>query len=228
MNFLYNVIDLTYMLDENTPGWDKSCFFRMPTIIDYSDCSTDVKFRTHKITTTAGVGTHIDAPIHCSPGGLTIDMIPIQSLIVPCIVIDVSEQADEQYRVSVTDLKVFEKAYGIISQGSLVIVRTGWDKYWSNAEHYCNNYKFPSITLEAAHFLLVRGIVGLGVDTLSADRPIDEYRVHEAVLGAGKYLIENIANSDQLPKKGSFIGIFPLKLKDGSESPIRLIGFIPK
>ncbi len=228
MSFPYTLIDLTHTLDENAPGWNESCSFRMPMAIDYGDCSTDVKFRAHRIATTAGMGTHMDAPVHCSPGGATIDMLPLESLIVPCVVIDVSAQADERYRVSVVAVEAFENVHGVIPEGSLVIIRTGWDRYWSDPEHYRNNYQFPSITVEAARFLLARGIVGLGVDTFSADRPIDEFRVHEAVLGAGKYLVENIAHSDQLPPVGAFVGIFPLKLKGGSESPIRLIGFIAK
>lgn len=228
LKFPYALIDLTHTLDENAPGWNESCSFRMSVAIDYGDCSTDVKFRAHRIATTAGMGTHMDAPVHCSPGGATIDVLPLESLIVPCVVIDVSAQADQEYRVSVADIEAFEKTHGTISEGALVIIRTSWDRYWSDPERYRNNYQFPSITVEVARFLLTRGMIGLGVDTFSADRPVDEFRVHEAVLGAGKYLVENIAKSDQLPPVGAFVGIFPLKLKDGSESPIRLVGFMSK
>lgn len=79
---------------------------------------------------------------------------------------------------------------------------------------------------EAAHFLLSRKIVGLGIDTLSPDRPDNGYPVHAALLGAGKYIIENIANADSLPSVGSFILALPIKIKEGTEAPIRLIALI--
>jgi kynurenine formamidase len=56
---------------------------------------------------------------------------------------------------------------------------------------------------------------------------VDEFRVHGAVLGAGKYLVENIKDAHLLPPAGSFVGVFLLKIKEASESPIRLVGFIP-
>ena len=228
MKFPYKFIDLTHALDDSAPGWNATCGFKMEMFLDHDQCDTDVKFRGHKITMTAGMGTHMDAPVHCIPGGHTIDQLPLTDLIVPCVMIDSSGRADENYRFSVKDIEAFETVHGPIAPGSLVIVNTGWQQHWGDAERYRNNYQFPSITIEAAQLLLQRNVVGLGVDTFSADRPVDEFRVHGAFLGAGKYLVENIKDAHLLPPVGSFVGVFPLKLKDGTESPIRLVGFIPE
>ncbi len=227
MKFPYTLIDLTHTLDESAPGWNPRCTFNMNIAIDYEQCDTDVKFRAHKIIMTAGMGTHMDAPAHCIPGGCSVDQLSLIDLLVPCVMIDVSKRADEHYRFSVGDIEAFEKMHGIIPAGSLVVVNTGWQQHWGNAERYRNNYQFPSITIEAAQVLLERNVVGLGVDTFSADRPVDDFRVHGAFLGAGKYLVENIKDAHLLPPIGSFVGVFPLKIKGGTESPIRLVGFVP-
>jgi len=227
MKFPYRLIDLTHTLNESVPGWNEWCTFKMDLMLDYADCTTDVKFKGHKIATTTGMGTHMDAPAHCFQGAATIDQLPLEILLVPCVMIDISTHADAHYRVSVDDVETFERTHGAIPTGSLVIIRTGWDAHWSDPEQYRNNYEFPSITVEAARLLLLRGIGGLGVDTFSADRPVDEFGVHEAVLGAGKYLVENIANADQLPPVGSFVGVFPTKIGGATESFVRLVGFIP-
>lgn len=69
--------------------------------------------------------------------------------------------------------------------------------------------------------------MGLGIDTLSPDRPNEGYPVHRTLLSAGKYIIENIANSEQLPPTGSFVLALPLKIRQATEAPMRLIGLLP-
>lgn len=132
----------------------------------------------------------------------------------------------ERYSLTVADIQEFENQYGCISAGSFVLIRTGWEQFWPIPARYHNNYIFPSVSLDAAHYFLERNIVGLGIDTLSPDRPDNGYPVHAALLGAGKYIIENIANSHLLPATGSYVLILPLKIKDGTEAPVRLIGLI--
>lgn len=222
----YKIIDLSHTLDECIPSWNGGCGFQHEIILDYSECTTDVKFRVQRIKMEAGIGTHLDAPAHCIPEGVTIDQLPITDFNMPCVMIDVSEQAHERYRVSVDDIQSFEKKYGRIQPGSFVMIRTGWEKYWDQPEKYRNNHIFPSVSREAAEFLLERQIAGLGIDTLSPDRPEDGYPVHAALLGGGKYIVENAANLSELPPCGSFILALPLKIKDGTESPVRLIALL--
>ncbi|MES1222533.1 MAG: cyclase family protein, partial [Bacteroidota bacterium] len=137
-------------------------------------------------------------------------------------------KAHENFRVSIEDILDFEKMYGVIPRNSLVIIYTGWSKHWSDAQKYRNNLIFPSITSDAAHLLLDRYIVGLGVDTLGPDIPTHGFPVHKALLNAGKYIIENIANAEKMPPLGGWCIGLPLRIKDAAESPMRLIGLIPK
>lgn len=223
--FPYKIIDLTHALDSVTPTWDGSCGFEHCLTCDY-DPNAAYQFKIHKITMKEGIGTHMDAPAHCNPSGLTVDLIKLEDLIVPCVVIDVSAAAHDTYSLSVQDVVCFEQAHGPIGQGSFVMVRTGWDQYWGNADKYRNNHKFPAISKEAAQELLQRGVAGIGIDTLSPDRGDEGFPVHKLFLEAGKYIIENVANLAAMPPTGALIEALPLKIKSGTEAPIRLIGLI--
>lgn len=222
----FQMIDLTHAIDENIPFWDDSCGFHHNIKLDYSDCVGDVKFRLTEIKMDTGIGTHLDAPCHFIPNGMTVDQLPINQLIAPCVVIDVSKSAHERYSVSFQDIKDFEKQHGEIIKGQFVMIRTGWELFWNEPEKYRNNHLFPSVSKEAALYLLEKNIAGIGIDTLSPDRPEDGYLVHQALLGAGKYIVENAANLDKLPIVGSHILALPIKIKNAAEAPIRLIALI--
>lgn len=217
-------IDLTHTIEESMASWDGSCGFKSTVTLDYVGCTTDVKFRVMEFHLQAGIGTHIDAPSHCIPGGLTIDRLCLADLYMPCVVIDVSDKAHARYSVTPDDILSFEKTYGPIGQNSCVMIKTGWEQFWHEPEKYRNNLVFPAVSAEAAVALLDRGARALGIDTLSPDRPEEGYPVHQAFLGAGKVLIENVANLDQMPPCGGFILALPLKVKGATEAPLRLIG----
>lgn len=227
MKFPFNVIDLTHVLSSDVPTWDMSCGFQCDDTLDYIDCSTDVKFRVQNLKLPAGLGTHIDAPAHCFKEGKSVAQISLKQLIAPCVVVDVSPKAHETYQCSLLDIETHEQEYGKIPRKAFVIIYTGWSKYWENAKQYRNNLQFPSVSKEVALLLLEREIVGLGIDTLSPDVEHSGYPVHHALLGADKYMIENIANTQALPRIGSFIMALPLPIVDGTEAPIRLIGLVP-
>jgi len=226
MIFPYKIIDLTHTISSKIPTWQGDCGFSHELIVDYAACTTPVKFRVQKINMYAGLGTHMDAPAHCIPGGRTIDELDLNELISPCVVIDVSAQAHERYSVTPHDIEIFEQTHGKINDKSFVIIRTGWDQHWHSPDKYHNNHVFPSVSREAAELLLERQIVGLGIDTLSPDRPEDGYLVHEILLTADKYLVENVANSGKIPAIGSYTFALPLKIQEGTEAPIRLVALI--
>ena len=108
------------------------------------------------------------------------------------------------------------------------MVKTGWSKFWTEPLKYHNNHVFPSISFEAAELFLERGVRALGIDTLSPDRPEDGFKAHHIFLGVGKILIENVANLDSIAKVGSFIMVLPLKIKEGTEAPVWLVGLIER
>ncbi len=221
----FTLIDLTHPLSSSSPSWDGGCGFLHSLRGDYDPLSP-FKFRTYDITMQAGMGTHMDAPAHCIPGAKTLTDLDINDFLAPCLVIDVSRQAHERFSLSAADIEVFEEDNGRIPPEHFVIVYTGWDHYWSEPIKYRNNHVFPNISQEAAEILLERQIVGVGIDTLSPDRPEDGFPVHNLILGAGKYIVENIANASKLPPIGAYTFALPMKIQDSTEAPIRLVGFI--
>lgn len=221
-NFIF--IDLTHVLSSHIPHWGTDCGFKNKIKLDYDDCATEVKFRVNQLEMYSGIGTHMDAPSHCFPEGISIADIPLTQLIVPCIIIDVSDRADEKYSVTQNDIYTFENKHGTIPSKSFVIFHTGWEKFWNQPEKYRNDLSFPSISKEVAELLIERKVSGIGIDTLSPDRPEDNFVVHQIMLGSGRYIVENVANAKSLPPIGGYIFILPLKIQNGTEAPIRLIG----
>ena len=228
MNFPYKLIDLTHMLDGNIPAWNGGCGFQHDMHIDYSDCQGEDKFRVMKVKMHSGVGTHMDAPSHCIAGGKYIHDFDVNDLIMPCVVIDVASKSHERYSLSVQDIADFESKFGTITQNSCVMIKTGWSKFWNEPLKYHNNHVLPSVSSEAADLFFERGVSALGIDTFSPDRPEDGFKVHKTFLGAGKILIENVANLDSITPIGSFVMVLPIKIKEGTEAPVRLVGLIEK
>ena len=226
MNTSQKIIDLTHTLTSEIPSWDGECCFRTTVALDYDACTPPNLFRVQRIEGKAGSGTHMDAPAHCIPGGKTIDAFDVADLTADCVVISCGE-VNEEYVASPDVVERFEKDYGPIQPGSFVIFATGWDARWNEPEKYRNNLKFPSIHLDTAQLLLSRGICGLGIDTLSPDARGEDFLVHRAVLGAGKYIVENIANVKMLPPVGARILVMPLKIQEGTEAPARVVALLP-
>jgi kynurenine formamidase len=228
MIFPYRLIDLTHTLACTIPTWPGRCGFNHDLHMDYSQCQGKDQFRVMTLKMHAGIGTHMDAPSHMIVGGKCIDDFDVNELIMPCVVIDVSDQCHERYTLAVQDVVDFESKYGPIPKGSCVMVNTGWEKFWDTPVRYHNTHVFPSVSLEAALFLLDRGVSALGIDTLSPDRPENGFNVHRTFLDAGKILIENVANLNKMPCVGAFVMALPLKVKDGTEAPMRLVGLIKR
>jgi kynurenine formamidase len=228
MTFPYKIIDLTHVLDSTIPTWNGGCGFNHDAHIDYADCEGEDKFRVMKIKMHAGIGTHMDAPSHCIPGGRFIHDFDVNNLIMPCVVIDISDQCHERYSLSAQDIADFESKYGKIASGSCVFVKTGWSKFWNIPSKYHNNHVFPSVSSKAASLLLERAVSAIGIDTLSPDRPEDGFKVHKTFLGADKIIIENVANLDNMPPSGGFVMVLPIKINDGTEAPVRLVGLIER
>ncbi len=219
------VIDLTHTVTSEIPSWNGRCGFTAEIKCDYDECEGEYKFRVHQLKMHAGIGTHIDSPSHCIPGGKTVDEIPLQKLRAPCIKIDISAHAREDTQLTVNDITAFESKHGEIKPGVFALIYTGWSKHWNDPQKYRNNLVFPTISQEAAQYLLDKDIVGLGIDTLSPDKPETGFTTHNILLGADRYIVENVANADTLPSVGATIMVMPLKIK-ATESPVRLCAFM--
>jgi kynurenine formamidase len=179
-------------------------------------------------------GTHLDAPIHFPPGKITVDQIPAKQFFGPAVVLDVSAEAakNADYRLPASGVEEWENKHGRISEGSIVLLRTGWASRWPDVQKYRNQdaqgkMHFPGFSTEAAKLLISRNISGIGCDTLSADYGAsDDFAVHHLVLGAGLYQLENLADLSGLPEEGAFLVVAPIKLEGGSGGPVRVFALV--
>lgn len=225
------IIDLTHTLNAESPTWDGSCGVDLATINEHYECTSETKYKRQSLhIKKTGAGTHIDAPLHCFPNAISTAALSLENLIVKAYVIDVSAHANSDYKISVTDVIQFEKTHGTIEKNSLVIVYTGWSKYWPDSKKYRNEnqqriMQFPSLSAQAAELLVERGIAGIAIDTLSPDCPGSGDPVHRIMLSNNKYMIENIAHADQLPPVGAYVIALPLKI-ESTEAPVRIVGLI--
>jgi kynurenine formamidase len=226
------VVDMTYAINDKLPAWpgDDRHF-------EAKNVATPEKdgYFARSFWMLEHYGTHLDAPAHFPPGKLYLDQIPPAHLFGPAVVIDVGEEVnkDPDYRLQVTRVEKWEMQHGRIATGSIVLLRTGWSSRWPDQACYRNMdassvMHFPGFSVEAAKFLIERGAVGLGIDTLSIDYgPSKDFEVHRVDLPAGLYNLENLANLDQLPESGAMLIAAPIKLEGGSGGPVRVFALLP-
>lgn len=223
------LIDLSHTLHKDIPSWNGSCGFTQSIMVDYPQAGV----RVHEIAMEAGIGTHIDAPAHFKPEAQTVDQIPLEQCIAPLCVISIADRAHADYYLTVADIESFENKHGRIASGSFVFVHTGWDRYWLLPAAYRNvdahdHKHFPGVSPEAATLLINRGIIGLGIDTLSPDGSHYDFPVHHLLFDHQIMIAENLTGGQLLPPTGAVIIILPLKIKQGTESPVRAIALLPK
>ncbi|MBI2743200.1 MAG: cyclase family protein [Chlamydiales bacterium] len=224
----FRLIDLTHTLDGSIPTWNGSCGFHHEVKMDYDQGVRVLSYKMH-----AGVGTHMDAPSHFYCDGKHIADLPLEQLITPLYMIDVANRSHPDFLLSRADILAFEKKHGEISKGSALLLNTGWSSRWGDVEAFRNpdssgKMHFPGFSTEAALLLLERGVVGIGIDTLSPDgvNPNGDFPVHQHILGAGKYILENLTNLEKVPATGALLVALPLKIREGTESAVRAVAVI--
>ncbi len=232
------VIDLTYNFDDSTIYWPTAKPFQWEKE-SWGKSAGGYWYTAARYAASEHGGTHLDAPVHFGEGRLAADEIPLARLVGPVVVIDVSEACvkDADYRLTADDIVLWEKANGQIPDNSILLVRSGWGKFWPDKKKYLGtdtpgdttNLHFPGISREAAEFLAKqRRIDGVGIDTASIDHgPSKDFIAHRVLNGANIYGLENVANLDRLPAKGATLIALPMKIKGGTGGPVRIIAILP-
>ncbi len=236
----YRMVDLSHAFGPNTLYWPTSAS-KFALARDASGQTPGGFFyAANSLSTPEHGGTHLDAPRHFSESGRTTEQIPLEQLVAPAVVIDVSKEAagNRDYRLTHEAVLTFEKANGPIARGSAVLLRTGWSRHWPNAKAYlgddtpgdASKLSFPSYGVEAARLLVEeRGVAALGIDTASIDygRSTD-FQVHRVAAGRNVPGFENLTNLDQLPVRGVLLIALPMKIEGGSGGPLRAIALVPR
>ncbi|HEX6104370.1 MAG TPA: cyclase family protein [Gemmatimonadales bacterium] len=185
-------------------------------------------------------GTHLDAPVHFAEGRHTSDQIPLERLVGPAAVVDVSAEAgaDRDYRMDVAVLEAWEAAHGPIGEQTIVLVRTGWSERWPDKARYLGTARsgpeavaelhFPGIDSSAARWLAGRQVKAVGIDTPSIDHgQSTTFDTHRILFAQNVPAFENVTNLDRLPPTGGFVIALPMKIRGGSGGPLRIAAVIP-
>src|SRR5262245_2358426 len=226
-----SVVDLTHTMSPDFPT-----FFGVPGI--EMDKKFDIKkdgFNLYWWRIIEHAGTHMDAPIHFSEAGSTVEKIEGENLVVPLAVVDVTAKAAENpdYLLSRDDLVAWEERNGRLPERCCVAMHSGWARYAGSATRFtgkddAGTFHFPGVAPEAAEWLMKeRSVLGLAVDTLSLDHgPSKDFKVHYAWLPSGRWGLENVANLDRVPASGATLVVGIPKVKDATGGPARLLALV--
>jgi kynurenine formamidase len=233
------LVDLTYSFDEHTIYWPTADGFKWtkdkwgPTTGGYFYASASYGASEHG-------GTHLDSPLHFAEGHPGMDEIPVNRLIAPAVVLDVTAacEKDPDYLVSASDITQWESGHGRIPEGAIALIRTGWGKYWPDAKRYLGTDEhgagavlklhFPGISAEAARLFVERKVAGVGIDTASVDHgQSKDFQTHRILYSHDIYGLENVANLDRVPTTGTLVIALPMKIKGGTGGPVRIVAVLP-
>jgi kynurenine formamidase len=223
------VVDLTHTLGPDFPTFDGSPAIEIERKLSF----TRDGYNMNRLTYLEHIGTHFDAPLHFSTDGPSVDAIPIEALVCPLVVLDVTERAiaAPDYQLTPEDLAAHERIHGRIPQGACVALRSGWDAHVATPRFRnvdgSGALRFPGFRPDVAPLLLERGVAGVAVDTLSLDHGSSrDFAFHLAWLGAGRWGLECAANLRALPPTGATIVAGAPRIAGGTGGPGRALALL--
>lgn len=231
------LIDLTHPFNADAVYWPTAKSFTLDRVA-YGRDANDRWYASNDFAASEHGGTHLDAPIHFAEGRRTSAEIPLEQLIGPACVIDITAKcdADRDYRLFPEDVLSHEADHGPIEKGAVVLVHTGWSRHWLNRTKYLGHDRrgeatdlhFPGISADAARLLVARKIDLVGIDTASLDHgPSSDFAAHRVFNEANIAGLENLTHLDKLPARGATIIALPMKIQDGTGGPCRVIAILP-
>ena len=232
-------IDLTHDFSEQSIYWPTASGFRKTTVFEGVN-DRGFYYSAYDINLAEHGGTHMDAPVHFAEGAHGADKVPLEKMIGPAAVIDVSAKAaaDRDYQITVADVLDWERRHGRLVNGAIVLFNTGSSRFWPDRVKYMGTDKrgeegvralsFPGIHPDTARLLTdQRTIKAVGLDTPSIDYgKSTNFMTHRILFQKNIPGFENVANLDAMPAKGAYVFALPMKIKDGSGAPLRIVGFV--
>jgi kynurenine formamidase len=223
------LVDLTQPLGPATVLWPGSTPFQATVVADFD---TDGGYA-RELAVPEHAGTHLDAPVHFSRGGVDAAGLPLGALVRPAVKLDVRSHVgdDPAYEVSAADIEEIEGRDGAIPEATAVLVHTGWDAHVDDPERYGGGGdppSFPGLAVDAAQLLVERGVVGIGIDTLGVDPGhVSGFPAHGVTLPAGLWHVEGLVGLERVPGRGAWVVVAPLPIVDGSGAPARVLAILP-
>jgi len=230
-------VDLTHAYDEDNVFWPTGRPFKH-TETAWGETEGGYFYSSFDFATSEHSGTHLDAPIHFAAERATVDALPIERLVGPAYVVDVTGQIGDNadYQASVADIEAAEVAHGKIPAGAVVLIRTDWSERWPDTKAYLGDDRpgrtddlhFPGLAPDAARLLVDRGVRTVGVDTASIDYgPSTDFLVHRILAEREIPILENLTGLAELPVRGAWVIALPMKISGGSGAPCRVVALTP-
>jgi len=231
------LVDLSYAFDERTIYWPTARRFELTQVVHGMN-DAGLWYASNEFCASEHGGTHLDAPLHFAEGRMTTADIPVQQLVGPARVIDIRAACagNPDYLLTPLDVETHELQHGRVEPGSVVLVHTGWGRFYPEAKRYlgsevrgeAKDLHFPGIGEAAAKLLVERGVALVGIDTASLDHgPSTDFRAHRVLNEANIAGLENVANLDRLPPRGATLIALPMKIAGGTGGPCRIVALLP-
>ena len=233
------LVDLSHDYSDQTIFWPTAESFTLEKVAD-GVTPQGYYYAANNFATSEHGGTHLDAPVHFAKGHWSVDEIPLDRLVGDAVGVDVSAAASQpDYRVRTDDFTAWERSNGEIPSGAIVLIRTGYSKFWPDAARYLGTSErgpdavarlhFPGLHQDAARWLAeTRKVKAVGLDTASIDYgQSTAYESHRILYERDIPAFENLTNLDRLPPRGAFVVALPMKIKGGTGAPLRAVAMIP-
>ncbi len=181
-------------------------------------------FATNALFMVEHTGTHVDAPSHFIRHARSIDAVELETFRGSALVLDLTNFG-ENAMIKAADIRKAEEK-DRIGKGDVVLIRTGWDRFWGNDAYLKSN---PGLSADAAQYLKKKQVKLVGIDTANIDHPkASKFPVHNILLAKGIPIIENLTNLGSINKSRCEFIAMPLKIKQGTGSPIRAVAVVEK
>jgi len=224
------VEDLTHTLRPDFPTYFGEPGFAMDQKFNFADHG----FNLFDLAINEHTGTHVDAPMHFSADGQSVEEIPVETLVAPLAVVDIRAKAaaDDEAQVTPDDIRAWMDANGDLPERCCVAMLSGWAAHLETPKFRNvdgeGKMRFPGFHVEAAEMLIEEAdCIGIAVDTLSLDIGSSaDFATHYAWLPTNRWGIENLAGLDRLPTKGATLMLGAPKHRGGSGGPARVVALV--
>lgn len=204
------LLDFTHTLQDNMVAYSAEETPHINTL-----CTVDSDgYKVNKLEITTHTCTHVDSPSHMLKNGTDIDNISLEMFCGNTLIIDCSNISQTEIPLSI--LKNYD-----LNHKDFILFYTGQDKFW-NSSKFLYDYKYPSF--ELCNYLCSLKLKGIGIDTISIDRDNSvKFENHHLLFKNNMLIIENLCNLSQGLNKNLYMYLFPLKIKNGDGSPVRVV-----
>lgn len=205
--------DITLPLSEDLPTWPGDPALSMTR---FSSIAEGDEANITQLAISVHTGTHIDAPFHFESDGIGMDQIPLDSLIGPCRLLDMTDLAEGQEidRVHLEQLDL----EGI----TRLLFKTRNSRWWAQKDHTFHK-NFVALSAEAAHYLVGLDIKLVGIDYLSIEKFDNPgHPTHHVLLKNNVVILESL-NFNAVPPGDYELIALPLPLIGADGAPTRAI-----